>query len=69
MKTKLKFTTKSYYTPTPKSMRKVGDTLLLVSLCISTYFIENPKAMLVSSVTGVIGKFLTNFFTDNGTTD
>jgi hypothetical protein len=65
----MKFSTKSYYTPTPKTMRKIGDTFLLFSLCISTYFIENPKAMMISSVTGVIGKFLSNFFTDNGTTD
>lgn len=69
MKTKLKFTTKSYYTPTPKSMRKIGDTLLLVSVCISSYFIENPKAMLISSVAGVFGKFLSNFFTDNDGTN
>jgi hypothetical protein len=67
MKVKLKFTRKSYYTPTPKKMRQIGDTLLLFSLCVSTYFIENPKAMLISSVSGALGKFLTNFFTDNGT--
>ena len=65
----MKISIKSYYKPTPKNMRKIGDTLLLVSTCISAYFIENPHAMLISSLSGVIGKFLTNFFTDNGPTN
>lgn len=65
----MKVSIKSYYKPTPKNMRKIGDTFLLVSTCISAYFIENPKAMLISSISGVIGKFITNFFTDNGTTE
>ena len=65
----MKISTKSYYKPTPKNMRKIGDTLLLVSVCISTYFIENPRAMMISSITGVIGKFLTNFFETDGATN
>jgi len=61
----MKVSLKSYYKPTPKKMRQIGDTLLLFSLCISTYFIENPKAMLISSISGAVGKFITNFFTEN----
>ena len=57
---------KKYYTPTPKKWRKLGDTLLAVSTTITGYAVyEDIKwVALTALTTGVIGKFLTNFFTE-----
>lgn len=59
---------KSYYAPTSKKMRKLGDALLAVSTTIATYAIadEWSKGVQISALLlGVLGKFLSNFFTED----
>lgn len=58
---------KNYYKPTPKKWRKLGDALLGVSTIITTYAVyENIHWVAMTAlITGVVGKFLTNFFTKN----
>lgn len=57
---------KNYYAPTPKKWRKLGDALLGVSTTITTFaIIEEMKWIAITAlVLGVIGKFLSNFFTE-----
>lgn len=59
-----KFGLKSFYKPTPTKLRKIGDALLIASVLVSTQFPADPKAILISSITGIAGKFLTNLFHD-----
>ena len=50
--------------------RKLGDALLAVSTMVTTYTIADDMSKYVSIsalVVGVIGKFLTNFFTEDAT--
>lgn len=57
-----------YSSPTPKKWRKIGDALLAVSTTITTYAIAdewNKYATLSALIMGVIGKFLTNFFSED----
>ena len=53
-----------YYAPTPVKWRKLGDSLLGVSTTITGFAIyEEIKWIAITAlVLGVIGKFLTNFF-------
>ena len=53
-----------YYAPTPVKWRKLGDALLGVSTTITGFAIyEEIKWIAITAlVLGVIGKFLTNFF-------
>lgn len=68
---------KNYWKPTPKKWRQVGDFLLAISTLVSlggmwqfdalkdfftTSEIKNMIMLSISS--GVVGKFLTNFFSD-----
>lgn len=57
----------SYYNPTPKKWRKLGDALLGVSTTITGFAIyEDVKWIAYTAlIIGVIGKFLTNFFTED----
>jgi hypothetical protein len=56
---------KNYYKPTPAKWRKLGDALLGVSTLITTFAVyENVHwVALTALIIGVVGKFLTNFFT------
>ena len=56
---------KNYYKPTPAKWRKLGDALLGVSTIITTFAVyENVHWVATTAlITGVIGKFLSNFFT------
>jgi len=56
-----------YYSPTPIKWRKLGDALLVVSTTITGYVMhEDVKwVALTALITGVVGKFLTNFFTED----
>ena len=78
--TKFKKITSSYWKPTPKKWRKIGDTLLAVSSVLAIgglWQFDNLKdvftpfeikAMILSSIVfGVVGKFLTNFFKEEST--
>ena len=55
-----------YAGPTPKKWRKLGDALLGASTTITGFAIyEDAKWVAITSlVLGTIGKFLTNFFTE-----
>lgn len=64
---KTKQTTASrFYKPTPVKWRKLGDALLAVSVTITGYAMyEDVKWVAMTAIiTGIIGKFLTNFFTE-----
>lgn len=57
-----------YLAPTPKKMRKLGDALLAVSTTIATYAIADDwsKWVQISALLlGVVGKFLSNIFTED----
>lgn len=58
---------KNYYSPTPKKWRKLGDALLGVSTTITGFAIyEEIKWLAMTAlITGVIGKFLTNLFSED----
>lgn len=73
--TKLKKITRSYWKPTPKKWRKLGDTFLAVSSVLAIgglwqfdnlkdiFTVFEIKSMIVTSIAlGALGKFLTNFF-------
>jgi high-affinity K+ transport system ATPase subunit B len=58
---------KNYWKPTPKKWRKIGDALLAVSTTVTTYAIADDWAkwlQVVALLTGVLGKFLTNLFSE-----
>lgn len=57
-----------YKSATPKKWRKVGDALLSISTLLTTYSIADDwgKALSIAIIlTGVLGKFLTNFFSED----
>ncbi len=57
---------KNYYKPTPKKFRKLGDALLGVSLMAIPANLTGHTWIAVSMFAiGVLGKFLTNFFSDD----
>ena len=58
---------KNYYAPTPKKWRKIGDALLGMSLFAQTQeaFTVHTNFMTCTAIIGLIGKFLTNFFSEN----
>jgi hypothetical protein len=60
-KNKVKVSAEGYYKPTPSKWRKIGDTLLLASTTLSSLNIDKPYIAIAIQVTGVVGKFLTNF--------
>jgi hypothetical protein len=61
-----KFHAKGYWKPTPLKMRKIGDTLLGVfSITSVTTMVTDDKQLAIASLLlGVIGKVLTNFFSE-----
>jgi len=82
MKRKLSKLKRKYWSPTPKKWRKIGDTFLAVSSVLAIgglwqfdnlkdiFTAFEIKAMIVTSISlGAIGKFLTNFFTEEETKD
>ena len=60
----------NYYKPTPNKWRKLGDALLGVSTTITGFSLYADLKWVagVALALGVLGKFLTNFFTDDSTT-
>lgn len=62
----MKMSKRSYMQPTPRNMRRLGDGLLAVSTTITGAAIAGDVKWLafVSLLFGVIGKFLTNFFSE-----
>lgn len=63
---KTSFSMKSYWAPTPKKARKIGDTLLGVfSITSMSSMIYDVKGLaLATLIMGVVGKILTNFFAE-----
>lgn len=57
---------KNYWKPTPKKWRQFGDALLAMSMYAETQqALEEHTSLLTAIViVGLIGKFLTNFFSE-----
>ena len=66
MAKKTKFTLKSYWAPTPKKARKIGDALLGVFsvTSMSSMIMDHKGLSIASLVIGVVGKVLSNFFAE-----
>jgi hypothetical protein len=62
----MKFGLKHYFSPTPKRMRVLGDSLAASGTFGAGIVILNghPVAGTIVMVIAVIGKFISNFFTD-----
>lgn len=60
--TKYKFKLKSYFAPTPKLFRMIGDTLLSVGSLLTGYQIlcDEKTLALISLTLTILGKFVTN---------
>jgi ABC-type phosphate/phosphonate transport system permease subunit len=58
--------TSNYMKPTPKKWRKLGDSLLAMSLFVTSTAAYNDIEWMIytSAAIGIIGKFLTNFFSE-----
>jgi hypothetical protein len=62
---KLRFGIMQYSKPTPKKLRRLGDGLLLASTIITNEtMIDKPVVATFALISGVVGKFLTNFFSE-----
>jgi len=57
---------KHYWAPTPNKIRKIGDSLLgIFSITsMSSTIMDNKNLAIVSLIIGVVGKILTNFFSE-----
>jgi hypothetical protein len=67
---KTKFSTSSYWAPTPKKFRKIGDALLgaFSITSASTMIMDDKRIAIASLAIGVSGKVFTNFFTEEHVT-
>lgn len=63
----MKFGFKQYFLPTPKKLRVLGDALVALGTAAGSWTIVegNPQAGTFIVVISVLGKFLSNFFTDD----
>jgi len=62
----MKFGWKRYFEPTPKRMRVFGDSLAAAGTFGASIVILNghPIVGTIIMVIGVVGKFISNFFSD-----
>ena len=62
----MKFGLKSYFKPTPKRLRVFGDSLAAAGTFGASVVILNghPMAGTIIMVVAVMGKFISNFFSD-----
>jgi len=62
----MKFGLKSYFKPTPKRLRVFGDSLAAAGTFGASVAILNghPMAGTIIMIVSVVGKFISNFFTD-----
>jgi len=59
---------RKYWCPTPKTWRKIGDALLGVStMGVPAVLMNYPWVGIMLFMVGIIGKFLTNFFSNDET--
>ena len=63
--------TSNYYKPTPKKLRQLGDSLLAVGTFVGGYaaFADMKWVAITGFALGALGKFFTNFFKDESTTN
>ena len=63
---KMKFGLKEYFKPTPKRLRVFGDSLAAAGTLGASIAVLNghPIAGTIIMVVAVVGKFISNFFTD-----
>ena len=63
----IKISWKSYWTPTPKNIRKVADSLLAGATLASTFAVMNdhPKLATAIMIVSVVMKIISNFLTDD----
>lgn len=54
---------KPYFSPTPKRIRVLGDSLAAASILVAGFNMNEPKVMIGCAIVGGLGKFLSNFFT------
>lgn len=66
---KFQLNLKSYWKPTPKSIRKIADSILAASVTIASFaaFSEHTKLATGVMIVAAIAKFISNFFTDEPT--
>jgi uncharacterized membrane protein len=62
----MKFGLKEYFKPTPKRIRMFGDSLAAAGTFSASIVILNgePKVGTIIMVIAVLGKFISNFFSD-----
>ena len=67
----MEFGWKHYFTPTPKRLRVLGDSLAAAGTFGASIVILNghPIAGTIIMIVGVVGKFISNFFTDEPKAD
>jgi hypothetical protein len=54
-----------YKAPTPKTWRKIGDALLGISaMGVPAVLMNHSWVGITLFIIGILGKFLTNFFTE-----
>ena len=65
----MKFGWKHYFSPTPKRMRVLGDSLAAAGTFGAGIVIlnGNPALGTIIMSVSIIGKFISNFFTDENT--
>jgi hypothetical protein len=65
----MKFGWKRYFEPTPKRIRVFGDSLAAAGTFGASIVILNghPVVGTIIMVIGVVGKFISNFFSDEDT--
>jgi hypothetical protein len=63
----MKFSWKSYFEPTPKRMRIFGDSLAAAGTFGAGIVVLNGHPVMGTIIMGiaVIGKFISNFFSDD----
>ncbi len=67
----MKFSWKSYFEPTPKRMRIFGDSLAAAGTFGAGIVVLNGHPVMGTIIMGiaVIGKFISNFFSDDTTNE
>lgn len=65
----MKFGIKHYWSPTPKKIRKIADSLNAAALAVSAYtFMEDYKVVAyIVLACAFVGKFVSNLFADEET--
>lgn len=58
-RTRLKW--KPYFSPTPKRVRVLGDSIAGASIFVAGLNVDNPKLMMWCAILGGLGKLISNF--------